>query len=202
MDTDTDTEPSDDGITTCEVCGAQFLHTGLTACSECHAPFGTKPLAPGGDEVDYDLADWDDDRRAEVTMALVRDEIAHRWEGHELVVAQADGVRADEIVDRIDHPDSLAAEPDDGDLAADVLSSLYVSADVLQHEPGSGSSAEELMDALTRAPEASPYGVDASLWNEILGLARSVADHLAVDDDPDAVAAAAHALRELVWPLV
>jgi hypothetical protein len=192
-----------DGITTCAVCGAQYLNTALVACAECHSPFGADVLAEGGDEVGYDVADWDARQRADMAGALVRDGIAHRWEDGELVVAEVDAARVEELVDLVDHPDALAElEDDDGGLAADVLSAFYVSSDVLQHDPSVTAAVVELLEAVERAPEAPPYGIDAEVWEEVLTRATAVADLLADDAESDEVAAAARALRELVRPLV
>jgi hypothetical protein len=191
-----------DGITTCAVCGAQYLNTTLSVCAECHSPFGAPALAVGGDEVGYDLTDWDAQQRASLAGSLARDGIAHRWEAGELVVAESDSEQVDELVDQIDHPDALTEEGDDGDLGADVLSALYVSSDVLQHDPTVTAAVVELLEALERAPELPPYGIDAAVWEDVLTRATAVADLLAEDDDQDDVAAAARSLRELVRPLV
>jgi hypothetical protein len=192
------------GITTCAVCGAKYLNTTLTACADCGAPFGAVLLAEGGEEVGYDLADWDDTQRAELAASLARDGIAHRWEDAEMVVAEADADHVEGLVDAIDNPDVLAEEDDDGDLAADVLSALYVSSDVLQSDPTSPAAVIDLLDAIEQAPELPPYGIEGSVWGLILDRANAVAELLApdVDAEDEAIAAAAHALRELVRPLV
>jgi hypothetical protein len=191
-----------DGITTCAMCGAQYFNTALEACADCHAPFGAEALAEGGDEVGYELADWDAHQRAELAGALARERVAYRWEASELVVAEADADRVDELVDAIDNPDALAEEDDDGQLAADVLSALYVSSDVLQHDPLVAAAVVELLEALDRAPDLPPYGIDAQLWDDVLARATAVADLLAEEADGEVVAAAARTLRELVRPLV
>jgi hypothetical protein len=192
-----------DGITTCSVCGARYLRTTLAACAECHAPFGTEPLDGEGGGVGYDLADWDEGQRAELVAGLARDGLAHRWDDGELVVAEADADRVDELVDRIDHPDALEAEEDDdGGLAAEVLSDLFVAADVLRHEPAGESAVVGLLEALERAPELPPYGLDGAVWGEVLARAGALADLLAGGADPDEVAPAARALRDAVRPLV
>jgi hypothetical protein len=199
----TDDPATDDSITVCAVCGARYLRTSLTACAACHAPFATELLAEGGEEVGFDLADWDDTQRADIAMVLVRAGIAHRWEDSELVVADDDADRVEDLVDAVDQPDALPEQADDdGDLAADVLSALYVSSDVLQHDAGSEAAALDLLEALDQAPEVPPYGIEGEAWGEILARAGAVADLLAAEADDEEVATAARALRELVRPLV
>ena len=60
----------------------------------------------------YDLADWSVDDRADVAAALADAEIAHSWDGSELLVAQDTEQVVDAILDEIeDELDNL----DDGD---------------------------------------------------------------------------------------
>ncbi|MGE0795542.1 MAG: hypothetical protein AB7H43_06960 [Acidimicrobiia bacterium] len=191
-----------DGITTCTVCGAQYLRTTLVACTDCGAPFGGQLLAEGGEEVGYDLQDWDDRQRAELVGGLAGAGIAHRWDDGELVVAEGDADRVDQLVDAVDHPDALAEEDDDGNLAADVLSALYVSSDVLQHDPAATTAVVELLEALERVPDLPPYGIDGELWGEVVARAVALADLLAEESEGEDVAVAARSLREVVRPLV
>jgi hypothetical protein len=191
-----------DGITTCPACGAQYLRTALVACAECGTPFGGTRLEPGDDEVGYDLADWFPALRAELVAALADAGTPHRWDGDELVVREVDAEHVDELIDRLDNPDALDEEEDDGAVGADVLSALYVSADVLQHEPDDTTAVVELLEAVERAPEVPPYGIEGTTWRAVLERAGALADSLGDDADPEDVVAAARALRELVRPLV
>ncbi|MFM2234417.1 MAG: hypothetical protein RL296_76 [Actinomycetota bacterium] len=60
----------------------------------------------------YDLADWSVDDRADVAAALADAEIAHSWDGSELLVSQDTEQVVDAILDEIeDELDNL----DDGD---------------------------------------------------------------------------------------
>jgi hypothetical protein len=60
----------------------------------------------------YDLADWSVDDRADVAAALADAEIAHSWDGSELLVSQDTEQVVDSILDEIeDELDNL----DDGD---------------------------------------------------------------------------------------
>lgn len=60
----------------------------------------------------YDLADWSVDDRADVAAALADAEIAHSWDGSELLVAQDTEQVVDAILDEIeDELDNL----EDGD---------------------------------------------------------------------------------------
>ena len=192
-------------VLTCPACEAQYVGARL-ACIDCGIPLVDGPrLEPGDDEVGYDLADWGDGERHQLATSLAAEAIASRWEEQELVVKEADADRVEELIDEIDNPDAIEAEDDedDGDGGAEVLSALYVAADVLQHDAGSAVAIVELLEASERASELGPpYGLDGDVWREVQRRSDTLADLLGAEADDEEVMAAAKALREAVRPLV
>lgn len=179
------------------------------------------------EEVVYDLSDWDAELRATLGRLLDGEGVAHRWDqpaslaswmtpgavsgpaspanvSDLLVVAGRHADVVEELIDELDHPDALAPEDDDGDDAgAEVLSSLYVAADVLCGAPGHAQGAEELFEAARAAGEvAAPYGLDPATWAELRGLAAALAQRLREGADEEVIAGAAGTLRQAVHPLV
>jgi len=73
------------------------------------------PKDPDADTVRYDLSQWSVDERADATEALAEADIAHAWDGHELLVSADDESRADAVLDELE--DSFD-DDDDGDGAA------------------------------------------------------------------------------------
>ena len=65
----------------------------------------------------YDLSDWSVDDRADVAAALADAEIAHSWDGSELLVAQDTEQVVDAILDEIE--DELDNLEDDDDESGD-----------------------------------------------------------------------------------
>jgi hypothetical protein len=62
----------------------------------------------------YDLSDWSVDDRADVAAALADAEIAHSWDGSELLVSQDTEQVVDAILDEIeDELDNLEDDDDD-----------------------------------------------------------------------------------------
>lgn len=190
-------------LVTCPGCGAQYVH-GRLACADCGTPLVDGPvLAPGDDEVGYDLADWGDAERHRLAASLAAEAIAARWEDHELVVREGDADRVEELIDEIDNPDALDPEEPDADGGAEVLSALYVAADVLQHDADSAVAIVELLEASERASELGPpYGLDGEQWREVQRRSDALADLLGAEAAKHDVMAAAQALREAVRPLV
>jgi hypothetical protein len=188
-------------LVSCPRCGAQYLAT-ATTCADCGARLRAE--GEGGDEVGYDLADWSTEQREELVSALAAEGVAARLEDTELVVAEADADVAEELIEEVDAPDALAAEDDDGDdAAAGVLSSLYVTSDVLVHDPDSSAAVVELLESVEAAGSLPlPYGLDGEQWAGLLRTADELADLLGADADDTEVAAAARRLREAVRPLV
>jgi hypothetical protein len=192
-------------VLTCPGCGAQYVG-GRLACADCGVPLVDGPrLEPGDDEVGYDLADWGDGERHQLARALAGEAIASRWEELELVVRDPDADRVEELIDEIDNPDAIEPDEDedDADGGAELLSALYVAADVLQHDAGAAVAIVELLEASERASELGPpYGLDGDVWREVQRRADALADLLGAEADEDAVMAAAKDLREAVRPLV
>jgi len=70
--------------------------------------------------VRYDLSEWSVDERADVTEAFADADIAHAWDGHELLVSAEDESRADAVLDELE--DSFDQDDDvDGDDAGSGL---------------------------------------------------------------------------------
>jgi hypothetical protein len=201
-------EPDADGpnLVSCPRCGAQYLAT-ATTCVDCGArlrPPGERPAGEEGEEVGYDLGDWTPQQRDELVAALAAEGVVARLEETELVVAEADADLAEELIEEVDAPDALAAEDDDGDDdAARVLSSLYVTSDVLVGDPDSSAAVLELLESVEAAASLPlPYGLDGDVWAGLLRAADDLADLLGEGGEGPEVSAAARRLRDAVYPLV
>ena len=194
-------EASGPNLVACPRCGAQYLAS-ATTCADCGARL--RAAADEGEEVAYDLADWTAEQREELVASLAAEGVAARLEETELVVAEADADLAEDLIEEVDAPDALAAEDDDGDdAAARVLSSLYVTSDVLVHDPDSSAAVLELLEAVDAAGALPlPYGLDGDQWSALLRTADELADLLGEGAEGSEVAAAARRLRDAVRPLV
>jgi hypothetical protein len=199
-ESDVDGDPGPQ-LVACPRCGAQYLAT-ATTCVDCGARL--RAAADEGEEVAYDLADWTAEQRQELVASLAGEGVVARLEDTELVVAEADADVAEELIEEVDAPDALAAEEDDGDDAgASVLSSLYVTRDVLVHDPDSSAAVVELLESVEAAASLPlPYGLDGEQWSALLRTADDLADLLGAGGEGPDVAVAARRLRDAVRPLV
>jgi hypothetical protein len=165
-------------------------------------------LDSGAEQVSYDLADWDDDRRAELAQALDLAGIEHAWDEHgELVVLDTDEERVDAIVDAIEYPDQLEVDDEaeleaEDELAADgldpqdVLSELFVAADRLMHDPLDHEGVLSLVDAARMAESLPlPYGFAPAVWQDLLGQVKRLQASLEGEVDDDSVIEQATTLR-------
>lgn len=196
-------------IIACPSCGETYVST-AEVCADCGVPLAdpSAPPAPrlepgGDDEVGYDLDDWEPASRGELVTVLAAHGIVHRWEDGELVVRERDADVVEPLIDDIDNPDALEVEDDDDDAAAELLSALYVAADVLAGDHGNPGAVLDLCQAEADAQEMdAPYGVPNDLWAEIQKRAAAVANLLDDNTDEDAIRAASRELRDLLHPLV
>jgi len=150
------------------------------------------------EQVSYELGDWDDARRGQLTELLLAASIEHAWDEHgELVVLEDDEERVDAIIDAIEFPEALevddAAEVKaeealaaDGLDPQDVLSELFVSADRLMHDPVDHEGVLSLVDAARLAQTLPlPYGFAPPVWNDLVAQAQSLRAALEQEDVED-----------------
>lgn len=166
-------------------------------------------------QVSYDLDDWDDEQRAELSAALSQAAIEHAWDEHgELVVLDEDEVRVDAMIDAIEQGEGTASidgyggDFDDGGDAAmvggldaqDVLSELFVASDRLMHDPLDHEGVLSLVDAARMAKAlALPYGFAPAVWDDLLSQVDALAELLNRDDvDDEAVMDVATNLRTML----
>jgi hypothetical protein len=167
-------------------------------------------LESDAEQVSYDVGDWDNERRAQLTEALTLAGIEHAWDEHgEIVIFEQDEVRVDAIVDAIEFPNENAVD-DDAELAAedaladeegldpqDVLSELFVSADRLMHDPLDHEGVLSLVDAARMAETLPlPYGFAPAVWNDLVAQASALRSSLEGGDaDDDKIIDQATSLR-------
>ncbi|MDQ3145441.1 MAG: hypothetical protein M3R01_00635 [Actinomycetota bacterium] len=193
-------------VLACPRCAATYLPT-VTICADCGVVL-RDPSEPGAeDEVAYELEDWTPEQRRTAGRQLDAEGVAWRFEGDELVVAEADADVVEEVLDVIDNPDSLPIEDGDetegDDGAAELLSVLYVASDVLVNDPDNSAAVVELLEAAESAASASlPYGLDGAVWAEVLRDSEAVADLLGEGSREEDVVVAARRLRDTLRPLV
>lgn len=168
----------------------------------------TEALAdPATPAVSYELDEWLDDERERLSELFAGRGVAHLWDGTTLVVHADDEDAADELMDRIEYPDAIAADDadgDDGGAGAELLSELFIAADVLQGDPTDTDAWQRLGEVLDNAhPDQAPYGVDAAVWRDVMTQGEELEALLDDDDlDDEQVRERAVALRARLRPLV
>ena len=185
-------------MSTAEVCA----DCGVPLVAQGEAP-AAKHLDPSDDEVGYDLDDWEPDQRGELVGALILHGIAHRWEEGELVVRDADADTVEPLIDAVDNPDALDVEDDDDDAAAELMSSIYVAADVLASDGANPGAVTDLIDAEAEALEIdAPFGISPDTWAEIKRQTSLLTALLDDGGEEVDIRLAARELRDFLHPMV
>lgn len=166
-----------------------------------------EPLDPGRDQVAYDMSEWDDDQLSALADALTAAGIEFGWDADtdELFVYTEDEEAADELFEKVAHPDELEAEDDDGTGGAEFLGSIFVAADRLQHDGGDTEGTIAMVKAalVFDGGEPAPYGVDPAQWTRLSERVAELGDLLSEDTvDEDEVEAQARDLRTALRPFV
>jgi hypothetical protein len=166
---------------------------------------------PAIEEIGYDLDGWDEVNRSVLFAALEAEGIAFRIAlpedgpdgdvAEELIVAEADEVRVDEIIDGIVEP-----EDDDDRPAAppELLGELFVAADRLSHDPDDSGAQRALRGGAEAARDgAPPFGVERAWWRTVAEQANELVLRLGAHGvEHDEVAERAAALRDVLRPFV
>jgi hypothetical protein len=177
----------------CPACGAEYLGE-VDECRDCGVPLTAATVAaPAGDDVVYELDDWEPDLLDRLEGRLVAEGIAFGWEeNRNLVVGEADADRVDDILDQLEDDPSE-------EVPYEAVSDLFVAADRLLHAPDDVTLAGQLVQA-AHAVEATaaPFGVAPEEWARIKGLAAAVRHDLDHEATDEAIAADARALREIL----
>ena len=176
--------------------------------------------------VGYELGDWPESKRDELTSVLEAAEIAFEWEDEtsDLVVNVDDADRVEAIIDSLEYPDQLpvdaddvvgagagsgsgeGAEPrragggaDDGLAAQEAMSELFVASDRLMHDPEDHEGVLAAVDAARWAEAlALPFGFTPAVWNDLVGQAKALRHALEGDADDQEIMDRASTLRSLL----
>lgn len=166
-------------------------------------------LGDDDDQLVYDIADWNAEQRAELTIQLEAAGVAHAFDDDgDLVVLAAHEEAVDELLDAVEHPDQLAPEPDGAGAldAVETVGALFVAADRLKNDPTDSEGTIAAADgARAIASMAAPFGFAPPLWSEIGERAAALRRLLETDAevvDDEAVVEEATRLRTLLRPYV
>lgn len=157
-----------------------------------------------GEEVAYDLTDWEDDQLSILFDKLTDAGVDYLWDGEELYVRAEDEVAADVVIEAVTFPDQLDVEDDDGDAGAGLLGDLYIAADRLQHDPEEHEAVASLLTLADTADDASaPYGLSDEEWKHLHDKVDTLAQLLEAETpDVEESMSAARELRNAIRPYV
>ena len=203
------------GVWYCPTCGYEVDKGGR--CHNCRQPLIESPLAELAedevdDEVGYRIVDWDDAQRGELIEALIDDEIRHRFEGDELVVAADDEAAVDALVAQLtgglaaraapEVSEDPSGEVDEATVGA--LEALHHAARRLRSDPTDMVADGELAEAGARIFALERvYGIDGDTWASIGRVTRRLLGALGADVAlDDEIASQAAVLCRLLEPIV
>jgi hypothetical protein len=163
----------------------------------------------------YDLHDWSEEKRDQLTAALESADIPFDWddETNDLLVNSDDEERVESIIDAIEFPDQLPIDEGeeqaaaagvgeaggDGLAAQEAMSELFVAADRLMHDPEDHEGVLAAVDA-ARWAEALPlpFGFMPAVWKDLVGQAKQLRQALEGDAEDDEIIDRATNLRNLL----
>ena len=151
-----------------------------------------------GAEIVYELPEWLPEQRANLSVLLDEEAIAHSWDGADLVIASSAEAAVDAIFDRIEDQEPVA----DGEERYRAIEELFASADRLAGDPDSPTRREDLLVSFSATDGPSPVGMPDALWWQIRARARTLVDDLDTGAASSRVREDASALRDLLRTVV
>ena len=149
-------------------------------------------LNPNAPVTEWELDEWSNETRVELTAMLVEAGIAHRWEYTVLIAESAREVDVEEILDEIENLEDESDEQEDDEDQADakVLQQLSGVAQKIARNPSDAKVVASLVSILEEIDAASaPSDMSDSEWRHVKDLASQVEDALVGGDRPDEVLA-------------
>ncbi len=169
---------------------------------EAVAPLGDGP-AGGGDEIVYELPDWLPDQRAKLSVMLDGEQIAHSWDGGDLVVPGSREGDVDAVFDSIETGARLSIDEEEADEARyHALEELFAAADRLANDPQSSARREAAVDASVGADGPTPVGMADIQWWQLRARTKSLVDAINQGAGTTRVAEEATAVRDLLRAIV
>ena len=158
-----------------------------------------------GDRIAYEIADWNDEQRADLVAMLNERGIEYSWdEEGDLVVPAASEATIETIIDELEEGAFSDVDDDTSEAAYYALSELFTACDLLFHNPASreGRSGVDL-NAEVVVGSRAPYGFPPQPWRSISDQARTLFDLIERSHPEDlAISDSARSLRDEIRPYV
>ncbi|MDP9075761.1 MAG: hypothetical protein M3N98_16645 [Actinomycetota bacterium] len=158
------------------------------------------------DEMVYELEDWMPEERAQITLLLEQEHIAHIWEGLDLVVDATQDARVEALMSQVDRVGAVQGElssGDDDEARYHVISNLFGAADRLAGDGENEQRQHDVVDAAERIQDwATPFAMGDDDWWKIRFLARSVRDSIEAGASPKLIEDGAAGLRDMLRKFV
>lgn len=152
---------------------------------------GKSPATLGNGErlTEYELDEWSDVERDELSAMLAELDIAFRWESDVLLVSTADEDEVDECLDALESGGVVTLDSKVLPQASnETLQTLAEVAQRLQRNPLDADGLN-LLSVLLEDFEShsAPRGVPDSVWRQATGIADQLAAAIADDNQPDEI---------------
>lgn len=176
------------------------------------APAGTGPTAaetqrPVGVGTVYEMPEWLPEQRCHLSVLLDERRIPHEWEDNDLVVASSREDDAEALFDLVGTPSQVVGldydeDGQDDEVRYHAIEELFNASARLASEPEDEQRQDDLVSWGAEVDGPAPVGMDEVHWLRIINKLHSLCEGIRSDGDPDAVAAMASELHDLLRSVV
>jgi hypothetical protein len=164
---------------------------------------GARAAAPRpGERTVYDLAEWQPDQRAELSILLDQKEIAHEWDGDEILVPSAREADVEALFDQIAGQGDDEADADADERRYQAVAELFAASGRLAGDPTDEGRRDNTRHWIEETEGPPLFGMDEVDWFRIRSRARSLATALEEGHDPNEVFELSNQLHDMLRSVV
>ncbi len=163
------------------------------------------PGAAGGREerTEYELADWQPDERAELSILLDQKGIVHEWEGDDLLVPSAREDEVEALFDQVGGGAGGEGDDDADERRYQAVAELFAACGRLAGDPTDESRQGNVLHWIERSEGPALLGLNEVDWLRIRSRARALAAAIEEPEpDPNDVFQLASQLHDLLRSVV
>lgn len=175
------------------------------------APLGATPSAVAAGEVVparpgertvYELADWQPDQRAELSMLLDQKGIAHEWDGDEILIPSSREDEVESLFDQIAGDQDDEEDEDAAERRYRAVAELFAACGRLSGDPTDEARRDNALRWIELTEGPPLFGMDEVDWFRIRSRARALATAIEEGHDPNEVFEHSNELHDLLRSVV
>ncbi len=151
----------------------------------------------GSGQLVYELDEWLPEQRVELSLLLEAAGVAHRWDGTDLAVAEADEAEVDGLFEQVH---GLVDEDDEARYR--MIEELFGNVDRLANDPADPERQRAFLDSVGVVEQPTPVGLDDAFWWRVRSQGHALKAAVEAGSRSDEISREAALLAEMLHEMV